>query len=638
MKKRLLKRIIAAALCFLTVFSASAILPLPGSTAEIAEAVSPYTGLSITRFAGATRVDTANVIAENFITDGINTGKKSTTVFIANGWNYADALSCVPLAYKMNAPILLTTGTSLEAATKTKLTSWKSNGITNVIIIGGPVAVSDSVKTSIEKLGLKTERIHGNDRYLTCVAIANKYKDVAGNPKNVYVVTGADFPDALSAASIAALDDSIIMFSDVKSGLPTDEINWLKNTQPSASIIVGGTSVVPIAAETQLAGVTKQRVIRRCGNDRYSTNKELLAFDTGMYDSARNSTTFNACVAVGDNYPDALAGAVYAAKKGYPFILSSNNNGGNELWLACDRFCGSSYADSAAYNLVVFGGEGALNNESLGVSTRKLSTDPKYMKLFFTSKPMTIYSQATTSSTAVITLPANTPVWRYTKGKPASGWNYVRYYLGAIFVENKPIDKFGYIQTSGLNEHADKTFTFDSGMTTSAKNKANAELSKIPQAMWDAFVADGWKVHYTKYSNVYDYYGETISASSDLKSAAGITSSTHKTILVNYRENRVELATQHEFGHYIDHYCTYTPNRFPHEQTEFLTAYKAERSSMKIESPLVTESHIRNYEDEFFAEAFHNYLDHDKDLKAKAPKTYAYIQIVFNSFPTTLMF
>ena len=79
------------------------------------------------RLAGSNRYDTAAVISKA-------TYDKASNVVLASGKSYADALAGVPLANKLNAPILLTDPTKLSAET---LTEIKRLGAKNVTILGG---------------------------------------------------------------------------------------------------------------------------------------------------------------------------------------------------------------------------------------------------------------------------------------------------------------------------------------------------------------------------------------------------------------------------------------------------------------------------------------------------------------------
>jgi hypothetical protein len=79
------------------------------------------------RCAGAGRFETATEISKAEFTT-------AKTVILAYGMNYADALAGVPLAKKLDAPILLTNTKSLDVSTADEIKRLKAE---KVIILGG---------------------------------------------------------------------------------------------------------------------------------------------------------------------------------------------------------------------------------------------------------------------------------------------------------------------------------------------------------------------------------------------------------------------------------------------------------------------------------------------------------------------
>ena len=153
-----------------------------------------------------------------------------------------------------------------------------------------------------------TSRLSGNDRYETSVAIS---KSGWSEADTVIITTGLDYPDALSASSLAKSNDSPILLTEKKAmrTITVDEIKRLKATN---AILVGGTNVIGVGVENQLKslGITFTRI---GGSDRYDTSKkvaETIGVDNGII------------VATGLNYPDALSIAPIAGIKSMPILLS----------------------------------------------------------------------------------------------------------------------------------------------------------------------------------------------------------------------------------------------------------------------------------------------------------------------------
>jgi len=77
-------------------------------------------------------------------------------------------------------------------------------GIKNVIIAGGTGAVNAAVEEELKKdMQIKVQRLRGDDRYLTALAIARHFEE-KDDYERVVLATGENFADALSGAPFAA--------------------------------------------------------------------------------------------------------------------------------------------------------------------------------------------------------------------------------------------------------------------------------------------------------------------------------------------------------------------------------------------------------------------------------------------------
>jgi putative cell wall-binding protein len=84
--------------------------------------------------------------------------KTADTVIIARGDAFPDALAGTPLAYKLGAPILLTTKDSLSLETKAQLKNLKPK---KVIILGGKNAIAPKAENHIKEIVSNVRRISG---------------------------------------------------------------------------------------------------------------------------------------------------------------------------------------------------------------------------------------------------------------------------------------------------------------------------------------------------------------------------------------------------------------------------------------------------------------------------------------------
>lgn len=190
---------------------------------------------------------------------------------------------------------------------------------------------------------LNGDRLSGLNRYETSVSISN-----AGWPNSAgtaIITTGEDFPDALSAAPLAKKYNAPILLTTPKS-LDQGVSNELTKLHVSKVFIVGGTGAVSSNVESQLKskGIT---CIRLYGKDRYETSV-AVANAVGV--------TGNLVVATGENYPDALSIASWAASNGAPIILTQSKS---------IPTCTASYLKNVAAKVsttYVIGGDGVVSN------------------------------------------------------------------------------------------------------------------------------------------------------------------------------------------------------------------------------------------------------------------------------------
>ena len=92
-------------------------------------------GATVQRWAGADRYETAAAISLNTYPQG------ATTVYLASGENYPDALAAAPVAALVGAPLLLAEKDCVPASTLVELAHL---GATNIVVLGGTSAVSEA--------------------------------------------------------------------------------------------------------------------------------------------------------------------------------------------------------------------------------------------------------------------------------------------------------------------------------------------------------------------------------------------------------------------------------------------------------------------------------------------------------------
>ncbi|PWJ47854.1 Putative cell wall binding repeat 2 [Quadrisphaera granulorum] len=159
-----------------------------------------------------------------------------------------------------------------------------------------------------------TSRWWGADRYATAAAVSKE--SFPQGARDVVVVSGARFPDALAAAPLAAQLGGPVL--TVQPGdLPEATRAELQRLSPAVIHVVGGTSAVSEDLFRQLQPLASQRVERIQGDDRYGTAARVAT--TSFADASE------VVLASGEDFPDALAGGAAGAALGSPLLLSGRD-------------------------------------------------------------------------------------------------------------------------------------------------------------------------------------------------------------------------------------------------------------------------------------------------------------------------
>lgn len=195
----------------------------------------------VVRRAGDNRFQTAALLAQLAHPDG------AETVLLATGADFADALAAAPLAAAEGAPILLASADRLPLATSGALTEL---GAREVIVLGGPAAIGEGVEQTLTQSGYVVTRLAGAGRAETAAMLAQ-----AAHPDGATVAlltTGADFPDALAAAPLAAERGGPILLVD-ETTVPDATTQALEELGVEEVVLLGGTAVVSEGVEETLS-------------------------------------------------------------------------------------------------------------------------------------------------------------------------------------------------------------------------------------------------------------------------------------------------------------------------------------------------------------------------------------------------
>ena len=201
---------------------------LGGVSAVPASVASQLTGLGYTvvRYGGTTRYSTAVDVADAL-------GDPST-VLLATGENFPDALAAGPAAAKVSGAVLLTAGTAMSGATSAYLTAHA----TTVYAVGGPAAMADPAAHALV----------GADRYATATTVATTF---FSSPTTVGVAAGENFPDALSGGAFLAHLGAPLVLADTNA-VPTNTESYLQSVSGTltGADLFGGSAVLSASVQT----------------------------------------------------------------------------------------------------------------------------------------------------------------------------------------------------------------------------------------------------------------------------------------------------------------------------------------------------------------------------------------------------
>jgi putative cell wall-binding protein len=132
-------------------------------------------------------------------------------------------------------------------------------------------------------------------------------KYVNSSMQEAFVVTGDNYPDALSIASYAGNKQMPILLTD-KNKLNDKISSYIRSKGITKTYVIGGTGVISDNVFNSLPNAE-----RISGSNRYETNYKVLSRFTFSYGENY--------LATGENFADALSGSALAGVSNNPIIL-----------------------------------------------------------------------------------------------------------------------------------------------------------------------------------------------------------------------------------------------------------------------------------------------------------------------------
>lgn len=181
-----------------------------------------------------------------------------------------------------------------------------------------------------------------------------------------------------------------------------------------------------------------------------------------------------------------------------------------------------------------------------------------------------------------------------TSSKPNSG------------TSNTTANKDNKIKDSIINE----ILQVEGKVTSTEKSTLKNNLYQLPTSLLTAVKDSGLKVVLTT-KDVKNYYNYSFSGT-----MTGLFDPMAGKIYISSKVSHIDKSTVHEFGHALDLLTG---------KTNYSSLSKEWNNIYKAESKTASASYYKSNPQEYFADAFDRYIDNPSNLKAKAPKTYAYI-------------
>lgn len=209
----------------------------------------------IGRIAGPTRFDVAAEVARRidshaaYLVEGANPSPD-------RGW--PDAVATSALAGAQGRPLLLTLTHTLPEATRRAI---NNGSIRHITIVGGHAAISPAVEQQVRNLGVTVERIAGADRYATSRALTDHAAAAGLWNGDLAVVTGNNWPDALSAGPAQVhRQGAILLINGTQPDAPQETYRWLHERREDLHTVrsVGGQAAINLDVEAAI-----ERTLRR---------------------------------------------------------------------------------------------------------------------------------------------------------------------------------------------------------------------------------------------------------------------------------------------------------------------------------------------------------------------------------------
>lgn len=256
--------------------------------------------LQITAITGNKINETSNAV-DKYMFEKVN------NLYLVNESDYVDSLTGGVLVGENKGSLLFVKDHKVDEKAMARI-----KAADNVFIIGGEGSVSDEV---VKDIANYRGRISGKDRYETGIEVAKKL----GEDRGIIIANSKDFPDSLSATSLAVKSDMSIMLTE-KDKLNDSVKEYIKSKSDKDIYFVGG--------EASLTKAVKEEILEVAGKDKAKVSEFTLAgkdrYETSLKVAEKFNATNDVVLTGGRNHKDAMLGIVVASNTDAPVVLANN--------------------------------------------------------------------------------------------------------------------------------------------------------------------------------------------------------------------------------------------------------------------------------------------------------------------------
>jgi putative cell wall-binding protein len=205
-------------------------------------------------------------------------------------------------------------------------------------------------------------QLEGPERQQTAARVSTQAYPDPTQVDTVILAYSYDFPDALTASSLAGVLNAPVLLTDTRV-VDDETVAELERLRPSTIYIVGGSGVISEDVEGALRAYDFAPAVTRLGG----AGREETAYKIACEAAARGNVPTTAFVANAADFPDALSSGSLSASQGVPILLTGT--------AALDEWARRFLEENNIADVIIVGGPGSVS-EAVATQLQGLSAHP----------------------------------------------------------------------------------------------------------------------------------------------------------------------------------------------------------------------------------------------------------------------